>query len=131
MDRRTLLAGIAGIALTGGIFRVTPVQAAGRTLLYISAGNCPSCRKWEAWEKDRAVTAAQAKGIGFREVKTTSFKDIREDSAWPSDLKWVLGKIKNKGGTPRFLMLQGQSVTANVFGTGGYAYQIKPMLGLA
>ena len=102
----------AGIVSASG----EALALSGKTIIYISARNCKPCREFEAYHMDRFKSAASAKGIIIRRVDAYYIKSIRDEQHWPDDLKFVLGQFKNTSGTPRFLVMQGNTLIENAFG---------------
>jgi hypothetical protein len=130
MTRRNFVQWFSATALLSlsVIAFVTGAEAAQRTIVYISATNCSYCRQWEAtYQKDFQAKCA-AKGIRFREVRVNYYNDIREPTSWKGDLAPLLSKFKSKGGTPRFLVVDGGKVTANVFRISNWRAQILPLV---
>ncbi|MCP8938026.1 hypothetical protein NK718_05815 [Alsobacter sp. SYSU M60028] len=116
--RRLLLSGAAlaaALGLPGGEARAA-ASAKGLTVVYISARNCPICREWNATKRDAFAARCAARGVPFRVVEVASFGDIRVAAEWPDDLRPLLAQFSDKGGTPRFLLVDNGKVVGNVLG---------------
>jgi hypothetical protein len=112
-DRKFILsAGLLAI-LMYGISSTTAV--AGNTVVYISAGDCVPCARFDATYLEKFTAAMQAKGYAVRRVIVAHLNDIRDQSYWPSDLKPLLAQFGNKGGTPRFLVVHDGRVIQNLY----------------
>jgi hypothetical protein len=107
-----LSAGLLAI-LMYGISSTT--AAAANMVVYISARDCVPCARFDATYLARFTAAMQAKGYTVRRVTVAHLNDIRDQSYWPSDLKPLLAQFKNKGGTPRFLVVHDGRVIENLF----------------
>jgi hypothetical protein len=95
-----LSAGLLAI-LMYGISSTT--AAAGNTVIYISALDCPNCARFDASYLERFTAAMQAKGYAVRRVVVAHFNDIRDQSYWPSDLKPLLRNSEVKEARRAFL----------------------------
>ena len=112
-NRKFLLsAGLLAI-LMYGISSTT--AAAANMVVYISARDCVPCARFDATYLGRFTAAMQAKGYTVRRVTVAHLNDIRDQSYWPSDLKPLLAQFRNKGGTPRFLVVHDGRVIENLF----------------
>jgi hypothetical protein len=68
-----------------------------------SARDCKHCHEWESYYRDDFVRGLLKNGIGFRNVVVTTLRDVRRESDWPDDVKWVRDASPNMKGTPCFL----------------------------
>ena len=89
--------------------------AAANMVVYISARDCVPCARFDATYLGRFTAAMQAKGYTVRRVTVAHLNDIRDQSYWPSDLKPLLAQFRNKGGTPRFLVVHDGRVIENLY----------------
>src|SRR6266403_4329903 len=71
-----------------------------------------SLRDWssDVCSSDLFARGLQKNGIGFRTVTVNSLRDVREDAAWPADLKWIRDSYPNMRGTPWFFVINGRSI---------------------
>lgn len=60
------------------------------TVIYLGAKDCRSCQVFDRYQKETFKQKVAAKGMNFREFKVDSLRYIRQTSAWPADLKWLL-----------------------------------------
>lgn len=112
--RRVLLSGVAALAACG---LAEAASAAGRLMVvYVSARNCPVCREWNATKKAAFEARCAEKGVPFRMVEVASFGNIRIAEEWPADLRPLLAQFPDRGGTPRFLLVENGKVVGNVLG---------------
>jgi hypothetical protein len=112
-DRKFVLnAGLLAILMCGISFTSA---AAANSVVYISARDCVPCATFDATYLERFTAAMQAKGYAVRRVVVEHLNDIRDQSYWPSDLKPLLAQFRNKGGTPRFLVVHDGRVIQNLF----------------
>ncbi len=56
------------------------------------------------------------------------YSDIREEGAWPADLKPVLAQIRQRDGTPRFIIVQNGRIVQHCVGRRQYELGILPLL---
>jgi hypothetical protein len=116
IDRRhLLLAGVAA-AFAPALAPSAAFAASKLMVVYVSARNCPVCREWNAYDKDGFAARCAAKGVPFRTVDVKSFGNIRNEDEWPADLRPLLAQFDDRGGTPRFLLVEGGKIVGNVLG---------------
>ena len=109
-NRRELLLGLGAGLLAGATGGLARAAAPGSYVLYVSALDCASCRRWEADQRAAFMQGLQKNGVGFRTVVATSYFNVREDRAWPADLKWLLAAYPQMKGTPWFYVISGGTV---------------------
>jgi hypothetical protein len=80
------------------------------TVIYLGAKDCRPCQVFERYQKETFKQKIAAKGMNFREFKVDSLRYIRQTSAWPADLKWLLDILVSESGAPWFFTVQGQSL---------------------
>ena len=114
-----LLAGV-----TGGL---AWAAAPGTYVVYVSALDCSTCRGWEADHRAAFVQGLQKNGIGFRTVVATSYFNVREEGAWPADLKWLLAADPRMKGTPRFYVISGGAVQLVANGVEQWRHMVSRM----
>lgn len=98
------------------------------TLIYIGAYDCAPCRDWELFTKPGFLRSPEAAKVAYRELKAGSYRDIGYDSLWPTDLRWVRDRLKLKGGTPRFILVEGDRILRAVGGTKRWSGDVVPYL---
>jgi hypothetical protein len=113
--------------LTGGIGRLAEAAAPGSWVLYVSAADCRVCHAWEVDHKEAFARGLQKNGIGFRTVTVNSLRDVREDAAWPADLKWVRDSYPNMRGTPWFFVVSGRSIQMAANSTDMWRTKLLPL----
>ncbi|HZE46604.1 MAG TPA: hypothetical protein VE087_06980, partial [Xanthobacteraceae bacterium] len=69
----------------------------------------------------------QKNGISFRTVTVNSLRDVREDAAWPADLKWVRDSYPNMRGTPWFFVVSGRSIQMAANSTDMWRTKLLPL----
>jgi len=126
-NRRELLIGCGAAMLTGGIGRLAEAAAPGSWVLYVSAADCRVCHAWEVDHKEAFARGLQKNGIGFRTVTVNSLRDVREDAAWPADLKWVRDSYLNMRGTPWFFVISGRSIQMAANSTDMWRTKLLPL----
>ena len=126
-NRRELLIGLGAAMLTGGISRLVEAAAPASCVLYVSAADCRICRFWEVDHKDAFVRGLQKNGIGFRQISVSSLRNVREDAAWPADLKWVRDSYPSMKGTPWFFLISGGAIQSAAYGTDMWRTKLSPM----
>jgi hypothetical protein len=82
------------------------------TVIYLGAKDCRSCQVFDRYQKETFKQKVAAKGMNFREFKVDSLRYIRQTSAWPADLKWLLDILVSESGAPWFFTVQGQSLVS-------------------
>lgn len=118
----------AQAALADGAQARRDQSARQATLIYIGAHDCPPCRDWELFARPGFLRSPEAAKVAYRELKAGSFRDIAYDGLWPSDLRWVRDRLKLKGGTPRFILVEGDRILRAVGGTRRWSSDIVPYL---
>lgn len=116
VDRRHLLLSGVAAALAPALAPLPAFAAAKLMVVYVSARNCPVCREWNAYDRDGFAARCAAKGVPFRTVDVKSFGNIRNEDEWPADLRPLLAQFDDRGGTPRFLLVEGGKIVGNVLG---------------
>jgi hypothetical protein len=69
----------------------------------------------------------QRRGIGFRSVTVDSLRDVRQDSAWPADLKWIRDSYPNMRGTPWFFLISGRTIQIAANSTDLWRMKLAPL----
>lgn len=128
MDRRTLLLGTAAALATGGGL-VPALAASSSYILLIMARDCPWCMDWNAFDRPAFSRMTREQGVRVREVEVMRYSDIREEAAWPADLKPVLAQIRQTDGTPRFIIVQNGRIVQHAVGRRQYQLGILPLFG--
>ena len=105
MDRREAIGALVAVFATRGSHASAASDAI--TVIYLGAKDCPNCRAFDLHHKADFERRVAAKGMTFREFKVDSVRDIGQASAWPPDLRWLLDRLPNEGGTPWFFVVQG------------------------
>jgi hypothetical protein len=126
-NRRELLIGIGASVLAVSTGRFARAAAPGSWVLYVSAADCRICRAWEVDHKDAFARGLQKNGIGFRTVTVSSLRDVREDAAWPANLKWVRDSYPNMKGTPWFFVISGRSIEMAANSTDMWRTKLLPL----
>ncbi len=128
MDRRTFLLGSTA-ALVMGAGLSPALAGSGAYILIVMARDCPWCIDWNAHDRPTFARLTKAQGVPVREVEVMRYSDIREDAAWPADLKPVLAQIRQTNGTPRFIIVQNGRIVQHAVGRRQYQLGILPLLG--
>jgi hypothetical protein len=109
MKRREFFVAAIGSLLIAG----APVHAGEPlTVIYVGAKDCPPCQRFDRWYKQAFVFDVVAKGMNFREIKVETLRDIRQASAWPNDLKWLLTSLGSEAGVPWFFTVDGHRLVS-------------------
>ena len=107
-----------------------PSEASDRRfVLYVGAPDCSVCRAWERSNRAAFVSGLQKNGIGFRTVLVTTLRDVRRESDWPLDLRWVRDANPQMHGTPWFFVTNGTAIEKVAFGTNRWQSIIAPIAG--
>jgi hypothetical protein len=115
MRRRDFIGGLgAGLAV---VSLAPAARADSRMVLYVGAPDCPYCRQWEMHRRDAFVAGLKKNGIGFRELIVTTLRDVRRETDWPDDIKWVRNANPDMRGTPWFFLLNDQVIEKSAWGT--------------
>jgi hypothetical protein len=117
MRRRLFLLSTLGISALCTTGMPTPALASRKQIVYISALNCQYCYAFEVRDQAAFVAKVAALGYSFRKVQTSSFRNIRIEAEWPSDLRPLLKQFDNINGTPRFLFIENGRIVRNEFGS--------------
>lgn len=96
-------------------------------ILGVMARDCPFCNEWNAYERAGFERLCREARVRFREVEVMRFSDIRQESAWPADLKPMLAQIAYSEGTPRFLVVHKGRVIQHTIGLNQFRRGILPM----
>lgn len=129
---QTLLVLVVALSAPGATADVKVGKDTRITVVYVGAANCPYCREWETaigmgYRRD-FLASKEFPSVEYREVKTPMYSDTSEDQYWPDDLRWVRDKSNAKRGTPRFLVVVGDEVVLNAFGTKGWKNSVVPLI---
>ena len=125
MRRRDFVVGLgAGVA---GASLAPVARADARMVLYVGARDCSYCRQWEAAHRDAFAAGLKKNGIGFRELIVTTLRDVRRETDWPDDIKWVRNANSSMKGTPWFFVLNGGVTEKSAYGTVRWETAIAPL----
>ena len=72
-------------------------------------------------------TILREHGIGFRTVTVNSLRDVREEAAWPADLKWIRDSYPSMKGTPWFFLISGRTIQIAANSTDMWRTRLAPM----
>lgn len=126
MDRRHFLQG--GTALVASAAGITAAAARPNAfILYVSARDCPYCLEWNAYDRANLERLCREAQVPLREVQVMRFSHIREDAAWPADLKPILAQFPYEDGTPRFIVVNNGRIIQHCLGREQYRRGILPM----
>jgi hypothetical protein len=102
MNRRKFLRSLALATALPAL----PAQARLRPfIIYIDAANCSTCRIFDKNGLAAFQSEAAHKGYGFKRVSVHSFQDMREQAAWPRELRSIRNQMRTPYGAPRFLVV--------------------------
>lgn len=105
-----------------------PARAADLMLIYVGAEDCAPCR---AWQKDDGVDfrrSIEFSRIRYHEVKSPRLHELLSDAYWPEELRIYRGRLKPSDGVPLWLIVSGDAVVAQHFGTRGWRTSVLPAL---
>jgi hypothetical protein len=125
MRRRDFIGGLAAGLATASL--APAARADSRMVLYVGAPDCPYCRQWEASRRAAFVAGLKKNGIGFRELIVTTLRDVRRETDWPDDIKWVRNANPDMKGTPWFFLLNDQTIEKSALGTGRWETLLAPL----
>jgi len=126
MDRRHLLLAGAAALFAPGAARAEAMRT-DAYILYVSARDCPFCLEWNAYDRPAFERLCKEARVVLREVQVMRFSDIREEAAWPPDLKPVLKQIVQSEGTPRFIVVHRGKIIQHAVGRRQFQLGILPM----
>lgn len=110
---RFALVSAFSVACAGVALAQSTVQP---TILYLSAGNCPVCRAFEADVLLKYKASPEARRIPIRELRRADLRLAMLDGDWPDDLRWVPQATQVSSATPAFVVIQGHQVLVSTFG---------------
>jgi len=113
VNRRTFVAaGLVGSALHFPAGAAPPLK-----VIYIGGWDCQPCTAWKNKYKADWFASPEYKRVTWIEVESPKLKEAYQERFWPGDLRSILDQLPRKSGTPRFLIVRGDKVIANEFGT--------------
>ncbi|MBN9537323.1 MAG: hypothetical protein IKE60_16915 [Reyranella sp.] len=127
MNRRAFLvavpivAGSTGASLLGAALPGTAAAAAEVKVIYVGGWDCEPCSRWKNQHKPSWLASPEFQRVTWIEVDVPRLKEAYRERYWPGDLKPVLDQLPQKGGTPRFLIVQDGRVVSNEFGSNKWA----------
>jgi hypothetical protein len=127
MDRRQFVGSIGVSLLLDFAFQAVRAEIEPTLVLYVSARDCKHCHEWESYYCDDFVRGLQKNGIGFRNVVVTTLRNVRRESDWPDDVKWVRDASPNMKGTPWFFVLHGHNIEKAILGTARWQTAVASM----
>lgn len=135
-DRRSLLLAATGAGLSACAGEpAAPADAArmprGITLTYVGAPDCPQCRYWYADARGPWLASPERARVNFIERDVPSLRHIGLASAWPADIRWLHGEMRQRNiriGAPAFVISEDQDFVAGASGFNAWARVILPTL---
>jgi hypothetical protein len=102
---------------------LTPATAAtGLQIIYVGGWDCPVCAEWKKNNKSAWLASPEYKQVTYTEVDAPHLKDAYQEKYWAGDLKPVREQLKQKWGTPRFVIVKNGEVMTSYVGHWGDAY---------
>ena len=131
---------IAMTAAALAAFASVPGPAAAQdggplTLVYACDAQSEPCKTWTSqWEPVFRSSPAGSK-VTLRKIEAPTAKALLQQSAWPADLRWLLDVflmseqgVQNGYETPRFFLLQNNSISFASVGNNGWREFMWPMI---
>lgn len=136
MNRRAILAaaligaGPIGATLMGAVAPGTAAAAAEVKVIYVGGWDCEPCLRWKSQYKPTWLASPEFQRVTWIEVDVPRLKEAYRERYWPGELKPVLDQLPQKGGTPRFLIVQDGRVVSNEFGSNKWAQTMTDLRGI-
>jgi hypothetical protein len=112
MNRRDLL--FAGLTVP---LLSMPALAAGRIqVVYVGGWDCPYCTVWKNEYKKEWVDSPYSKRVEWIEVDVPHLREAYQERYWQGELEPIREQLKNKGGTPRFIVVRDGKVVSSELG---------------
>jgi len=122
-----MLAAVAAIVAASLVTRV-PARTADLLLIYVGAEDCAPCRAWQNGDGADFRKSAEFARISYREVKSPHLQDVLGDEHWPEDIRAYRSRLKQSDGVPLWLIVSGNDVVAQRFGTEAWQASVMPAL---
>jgi hypothetical protein len=88
------------------------------TLIYVGGWDCPPCIGWKKNSKAGWLASPERAKINYIEIEAPKLKEVYQDRYWPAELRPVRDQLKDKWGTPRFLLVRDGKLLASEWGRG-------------
>jgi hypothetical protein len=122
-----MLAAIAAIAASLPVAKA-PARAADLMLIYVGAEDCAPCRAWQNGDGADFRSSAEFSRVSYREVKSPHLHDVLSDEHWPEEIRAYRSRLKRSDGVPLWLIVSGNDVVAQRFGTAAWQTSVLPTL---
>ena len=106
----------------------TPERATDLMLIYLGAEDCAPCRVWQNGDGADFRKSAEFARISYREVKSPHLHDVLRDEHWPEEIRVYRNHLKRSDGVPLWLIVSGNDVVAQHFGTAVWKSGVLPTL---
>ena len=129
MNRRGF---VAGGLLAAAVAAPAAAQSAN-TVVYVGGWDCGPCTVWTRDKKPAWLASSEFKRGRYIEIDSPRLKEAYQDQYWPADLRPIRDQLKNKWGTPRFIVAKDGLVVSSEWGSGewdrAWAAIQKPAVG--
>ena len=117
-------------AMMAGAVRWGPVASAPQvrtavTLVYVGADDCAPCRAWQLTERKQFQASAEFVQLNYREVKSSTLRDVLDDECWPEDPRSYRDRL-GRAGVPLWLVISGEEVVERGFGASQWHTAVLP-----
>jgi len=120
MNRRDLLfAGLASSLLSATALVPAPVPAlaSGRIqVVYVGGADCPYCTVWKKEYQKGWLDSAYIKQVQWIEVDVPHLREAYQQRYWQGDLAAIREQLRDKSGTPRFIVVRDGKVVSSELG---------------
>jgi hypothetical protein len=128
MNRRDLL--FAGVAFP---LLATPALAQGHIqVVYVGGWDCPYCTMWKNEYKKDWLASPYVKQVEWVEVDVPHLREAYETRYWQGELEPIREQLRDKSGTPRFIVVRDGKVVSSELGVDkweGTVSLIRTLLG--
>lgn len=133
--KRIAMAVAALVALASAPGPATAQSGGPLTLVYACDLQSEPCKAWTTqWEPVFRSSPAGSK-VTLRKVEAPTAKALLQQESWPADLRWVLDVflmsqqgVQNSYETPRFFLLQNNSISFASVGDNGWREFMWPTI---
>ena len=117
MNRRTFF--LASL-LSSTSLSASMAQEKQISLIYVGGWDCGPCISWKNNKKADWLASKERAKVNYIEIESPKLKEAYQDRYWPTELRPVRDQLKDKWGTPRFLIVRDGKVLASEWGHGDW-----------
>ncbi len=117
MQRRAFVVGslLASTALTPALADHKAI-----TVIYVGGWDCGPCMRWKNNFKAEWLKSPQYAQVNYVEIDSPKLKEAYQDRFWPEKYRPIRDQLREKWGTPRFIIVKDGTVLASEWGNGDW-----------